>query len=156
MALPEDHLAKFHKMTDAKEMWDVIKSRFGGNDELKKMQKYILSNSVSTEDENQKFLRFFYLLAVVSISLNHEDQTRVDSLSFDDLCPQLDYEDLEQRDEFDLEEMDLKCQVAMISIRMKKFYKKTGRKLQFDAKEPVDGTIHSEEEEDYACWLAIA
>ncbi|GKD30693.1 hypothetical protein Tco_1241471 [Tanacetum coccineum] len=33
---------KFQKMTDAKEMWDAIKSRFGGNDESKKMQKYIL------------------------------------------------------------------------------------------------------------------
>ncbi|GKG20181.1 hypothetical protein Tco_0379982, partial [Tanacetum coccineum] len=42
MAIPEDHLAKFHKMTDAKEMWTAIKSRFGGNDESKKMQKYIL------------------------------------------------------------------------------------------------------------------
>ncbi|GJV81434.1 ribonuclease H-like domain-containing protein [Tanacetum coccineum] len=51
--------------------------------------------------------------------------------------PQLDHEDLEQLDEFDLEEMDLKWQVAMISIRLKKFYKKTGRRLQFDAKEPV-------------------
>ncbi|GJX34254.1 putative ribonuclease H-like domain-containing protein [Tanacetum coccineum] len=51
--------------------------------------------------------------------------------------PQLDHEDLEQVDEFDLEEMDLKWQVAMISMRLKKFYKKTGRKLQFDAKEPV-------------------
>ncbi|GJT04918.1 hypothetical protein Tco_0839380 [Tanacetum coccineum] len=90
MAIPEDHLAKFHKMTDAKEMWNAIKSRFGGNDESKKMQKYILkqqfegftvSNSdgihkgyerfrsllsqleihgsgVSTEDANQKFLRY--------------------------------------------------------------------------------------------------
>ncbi|GJV89654.1 hypothetical protein Tco_1533592 [Tanacetum coccineum] len=29
--------AKFHKMTDAKEMWDAIKSRFGGNDESKKI-----------------------------------------------------------------------------------------------------------------------
>ncbi|GJY22407.1 hypothetical protein Tco_0396065 [Tanacetum coccineum] len=43
--------------------------------------------------------------------------------------PQLDHEDLEQLDEFDLEEMDLKWQVAMISMRLKKFYKKTGRKL---------------------------
>ncbi|GJT65174.1 ribonuclease H-like domain-containing protein [Tanacetum coccineum] len=51
--------------------------------------------------------------------------------------PQLDHEDLEQLDEFDLEEMDLKWQVAMISMRLKKFYKKTGRRLQFDAKEPV-------------------
>ncbi|GJV07678.1 hypothetical protein Tco_1345334 [Tanacetum coccineum] len=32
MALPEGHLAKFHKMTDAKEMWEAIRSRFGGND----------------------------------------------------------------------------------------------------------------------------
>ncbi|GJU83810.1 hypothetical protein Tco_1291356 [Tanacetum coccineum] len=29
-------------MTDAKDMWIAIKSRFGGNDESKKMQKYIL------------------------------------------------------------------------------------------------------------------
>nr|GEZ65570.1 ribonuclease H-like domain-containing protein [Tanacetum cinerariifolium] len=29
-------------MTDAKEMWKAIKSRFGGNDESKKMQKYLL------------------------------------------------------------------------------------------------------------------
>nr|GFC21518.1 ribonuclease H-like domain-containing protein [Tanacetum cinerariifolium] len=49
----------------------------------------------------------------------------------------LDHEDLEQLDEFDLEEMDLKWQVSMISMRLKKFYKKTGRKLHFDAKEPV-------------------
>ncbi|GKF71061.1 hypothetical protein Tco_0207175, partial [Tanacetum coccineum] len=31
MALPEDHLAKFHKMTDAKEMRAAIKTRFGRN-----------------------------------------------------------------------------------------------------------------------------
>ncbi|GJS77511.1 hypothetical protein Tco_0727392 [Tanacetum coccineum] len=42
IALPEDHLAKFYKMTDANEIWEAIKSRFGGNDKSKKMQKYIL------------------------------------------------------------------------------------------------------------------
>ncbi|GJY42949.1 putative ribonuclease H-like domain-containing protein [Tanacetum coccineum] len=235
MALPEDHLAKFHKMTDAKEMWDAIKSRFGGNDESKKMQKYILkqqfegfsvSNSeglhkgydrfqsllsqleihgagVSTEDANQKFLRSLPS-AWSQVSLIMRTKPGVDSLSFNDLynnlrvfendvkgstasssssqnvafvsentnsnndvstaygvsntsgqnpqyeqissysllanqssCPQLDHEDLEQLDEYDLEEMDLKWQVAMISMRIKKIYKKTGRKLQFDAKEPV-------------------
>ncbi|GJZ45446.1 hypothetical protein Tco_0593042 [Tanacetum coccineum] len=54
MALPEDHLAKFHKMTDAKEMWDAIKSRFGGNDESKKMQKYILKHSLRISVSTQK------------------------------------------------------------------------------------------------------
>ncbi|GJY27910.1 putative ribonuclease H-like domain-containing protein [Tanacetum coccineum] len=52
-------------------------------------------------------------------------------------CPQLDHEDLEQLNEFDLEEMDLKWQVAMISIRLKKFNNKSGRKIHFDSKEPV-------------------
>nr|GFC19982.1 xylulose kinase-1 [Tanacetum cinerariifolium] len=42
MALPKDHLAKFYKMADAKEMWKAIKSRFGGNNESKKMHKFLL------------------------------------------------------------------------------------------------------------------
>ncbi|GJV96357.1 hypothetical protein Tco_1547934 [Tanacetum coccineum] len=148
MDIPEDQLAKFHKMTDAKEMWNAIKSRFGGNDESKKMQKYILkqqfegftvSNTdgihkgyerfqsllsqleihgagVSTEDANQKFLRSLPS-AWIQVSIIMSEQTEVD--------------------EYDLKEIDLKWQVAMISMRIKKFYKKTGRKLQFDAKEPV-------------------
>ncbi|GJY47838.1 hypothetical protein Tco_0437794 [Tanacetum coccineum] len=214
---------------------EAIKSRFGGNDESKKMQKYILkqqfegfsvSNSeglhkgydrfqsllsqleihgagVSTEDANQKFLRSLPS-AWSQVSLIMRTKPGVDSLSFNDMynnlrvfesdvkgsttsssstqnvafisentsstndvstaygvsnssshnsqyehtssysllanqssCPQLDHEDLEQLDSLNLEEIDLKWQVAMISIRMKKFYKKTGRKLQFDAKEPV-------------------
>ncbi|GKE76297.1 ribonuclease H-like domain-containing protein, partial [Tanacetum coccineum] len=50
---------------------------------------------------------------------------------------QLDDEDLEQIDHDDLEKMDLKWQVAMLSMRVKRFYKKTGRKLIFNGKEPV-------------------
>nr|GEU57441.1 xylulose kinase-1 [Tanacetum cinerariifolium] len=46
MALPEDHLAKLHKMADSKEMWEAIKSRFSGNDESKKMQKYLLKQQL--------------------------------------------------------------------------------------------------------------
>ncbi|GJW88034.1 hypothetical protein Tco_0163374 [Tanacetum coccineum] len=205
MAIPEDHLAKFHKMTDAKEIWNAIKSRFGGNDESKKMQKYILkqqfegfivSNSdgihkgyerfqsllsqleihgagVSTEDANQKFLRSLpscfstcnifqlgqssnlvsentsstndvstaYGVPITSGHNTKHEQTSTSTSSYSLLashssCPQLDHEDLDQVDEYDLEEMDLKWQVAMISMRIKKFYNKTGRKLQFDAKEP--------------------
>ncbi|GJV03764.1 putative reverse transcriptase domain-containing protein [Tanacetum coccineum] len=83
----------------------------------------------------------------VSTSSRYNSQRGNSSLYTDELMysffsnqssgPHLDHEDLEQLDEFDLEEMDLKWQVAMISMRLKKFYKKTGRKLHFDAKEPV-------------------
>nr|GEV93120.1 hypothetical protein [Tanacetum cinerariifolium] len=37
----------------------------------------------------------------------------------------------------DMEEMDLKWQVAMIFMRIKKFHKRIGKKLQFDTKDPV-------------------
>ncbi|GJW22361.1 ribonuclease H-like domain-containing protein [Tanacetum coccineum] len=186
MYIPEDHLAKFHKITDDKEMWEAIKSRFGGNDESKKMQKYILrqqfksfsvSNSeglhkgsdrfqillsqlkihgagVSTEDANQKFLSLTIpgpkvfesdvkgspLIIIPSTqngSSSYTDELMYSFFANQSSGPQLDHKDLEHLNEFDLEEIDLKWQVAMISMRLKKFYKKTGRRLQFDAKEPV-------------------
>nr|GEZ33671.1 hypothetical protein [Tanacetum cinerariifolium] len=43
--------------------------------------------------------------------------------------PQLDNEDLKQIDADDLEEMDLKWQMAMLTIRARKFLQKTGRNL---------------------------
>ncbi|GJY31788.1 hypothetical protein Tco_0415283 [Tanacetum coccineum] len=216
MALPEDHLAKFHKMTDAKEMWEAIKSRFGGNDKSKKMQKYIIKQqfegfSVSNSEGLHKCYDRSLPSAWSQVSLIMRTKPGVGSLSFDDLYnnlkvfeshvkgstasssstqnvafvsentsstnevstaydvsssfghnpqregsssytdelmysffankssgPQLDHEDLEQLDKFDLEETDLKWQVAMISMRLKKFYKKTGRKLECISKEDQD------------------
>ncbi|GKA72264.1 ribonuclease H-like domain-containing protein [Tanacetum coccineum] len=49
----------------------------------------------------------------------------------------MDDENLEQIDHDDLEEINLKWQVAMLSMRVKRFYKKTRRKLIFNGKEPV-------------------
>ncbi|GKG14500.1 hypothetical protein Tco_0354100, partial [Tanacetum coccineum] len=60
-------------MTDAKEMWDSIKSRFGGNDESKKIQKYILKQrfkgfSVSNSEGLHKgYDRFQSLLSQLEI-----------------------------------------------------------------------------------------
>nr|GEY97750.1 xylulose kinase-1 [Tanacetum cinerariifolium] len=181
MALPKDHLAKFYKMVDAKEMWEAIKSRFGSNDESKKMQKYLLKQqfegfSVSTseglhkgydrfqtllsqleihdagvshEDANQKFLSTndvstTYSVSSPSVLKSHKEGSSsytdevIHSLFLNQSStPQLDCDDLEQINDDDMEEMDLKWQVAMISIRIKKFHKRTGRKLQFDTKDPV-------------------
>ncbi|GJU45179.1 putative ribonuclease H-like domain-containing protein [Tanacetum coccineum] len=153
MALTEDHLAKFHKTPDAKEMWDAIKSRFCGNDESKKMLKYILKLqfegfSVSNSEGLHKgYERFQSLLSQLEIH-GEGDQARMDSLSFDDLYNNLrDFENDEkgstasssstQNVAFISKNTSNTNDVAMISMRMKKFYEKTGRKLQFDAKELV-------------------
>ncbi|GJY53139.1 ribonuclease H-like domain-containing protein [Tanacetum coccineum] len=84
----------------------------------------------------------------VSTAVGHSSQGQDSSSSYtNDLMfsffvdqssgPKLDDEDLEQLDQDNLEEMDIKWQVAMLSMRVKRFYKKTGRKLIFNGKEPV-------------------
>ncbi|GJT39139.1 putative ribonuclease H-like domain-containing protein [Tanacetum coccineum] len=47
------------------------------------------------------------------------------------------HEDLEQIDDIDIEEMDINWQIAMIAIRMKKFYKKTRRRVRIDGRQTV-------------------
>nr|GEX51481.1 ribonuclease H-like domain-containing protein [Tanacetum cinerariifolium] len=73
MAIPEDHLAKFNKITDAKQIWEAIKSIFDGNDESKKMKKYTLRQQfegfyVSNSDGLHKgYDRFQSLLSQLEI-----------------------------------------------------------------------------------------
>nr|GEY01506.1 hypothetical protein [Tanacetum cinerariifolium] len=108
-------------------------------DHLLAHRMWHLYNTSSTNEVNTAFS--------VSTSSGHNSQKEGSSLYTDDLMYsffanqssglQLDHEDLELVNEFELKEMDLKWQVAMISTRLKKFYKKTMRKLHFDAKEPV-------------------
>nr|GEV89224.1 hypothetical protein [Tanacetum cinerariifolium] len=180
MALLEDHLAKFHKMADAKEMWEAIKSRFEGLHKGFDRFQTLLSQleihgaGVSHEDANQKFLRslpsFWSQVALIL-----RTKPGLDTLSFDDL-----YNNLR------VFERDIKCttasssntqnvafvsakntsstndvstaysvsslsvlksqkegsssytdEVAMIAMRIKKFHKRTERKLQFDTKDLV-------------------
>ncbi|GJS60516.1 putative reverse transcriptase domain-containing protein [Tanacetum coccineum] len=113
MALPEDHLAKFHKMTDAKEMFQSLLS-----------QLKIHGAGVSTEDANQKFLRSLSS-AWSQISLIMRTKPGVDSLNFDDL-----YNNLQ------VFEPDVKGSTASSSSTLKKLYKRQ-KKAAVDAKEPL-------------------
>nr|GEX01431.1 hypothetical protein [Tanacetum cinerariifolium] len=173
LALPEDHLAKFHKMADAKEMWEAIKSRFGGNDESKKMLKCLLNfddlynnprvfkrdvKGTTTSSSNTQNVAFVsaentgstndvsttYSVSSPSVlksqkegSLSYIDEVIHSFFSNQSSTLQLDYDDLEQINDDDIEEMDLKWQVAMISIKIKKFHRRTGRKLQINTKDLV-------------------
>ncbi|GKG30206.1 hypothetical protein Tco_0420104, partial [Tanacetum coccineum] len=41
MAIPKEHMRRFHGMDDAKAIWEAIRTRFGGNANSKKMQKAV-------------------------------------------------------------------------------------------------------------------
>ncbi|GJY12285.1 putative ribonuclease H-like domain-containing protein [Tanacetum coccineum] len=42
LAIPDEHLLKFHGIKDAQTLWEAIKARFGGNKESKKTHKTIM------------------------------------------------------------------------------------------------------------------
>ncbi|GJY16718.1 ribonuclease H-like domain-containing protein [Tanacetum coccineum] len=248
MAIPKEHLRRFHGIDDAKEIWEAIRTRFGGNANSKKMQKAVLKQQfeaftissseglekgydrfqqllsrleahgaeVSTEDANHKFLKSLPP-AWSNLAMTMRTKPDVDTLSIDDLYNNLRvfeqeltttskssasaqnvafvshsksstnkvkyghtgayntytpspssnniqerevtagfideviyslfakqsedldllHEDLEQIDDVDIEEMDINWQIAMIDIRMKKFYRKTGRRVWIDGNKPV-------------------
>ncbi|GJR46667.1 putative ribonuclease H-like domain-containing protein [Tanacetum coccineum] len=46
-SIPDDHVADFHYMDDARDIWNAVKARFGGNDESKKMRKSMLKQEFS-------------------------------------------------------------------------------------------------------------
>ncbi|GJZ63766.1 ribonuclease H-like domain-containing protein [Tanacetum coccineum] len=74
------------------------------------------------------------------------NSTTIDNLSDAVICaffasqpnsPQLDNEDLQQINPDDLEEMDLRWQMAMLTMRARRFLKNTGRKLTVNGNETI-------------------
>ncbi|GJT49285.1 putative ribonuclease H-like domain-containing protein, partial [Tanacetum coccineum] len=161
-------MRRFHEMDDAKEIWEAIRTRFGGNANSKKMQKAVfkqqfeafkISNSEGLEKGYDIFQQLLSQLEA-HVMLNAYSTCNsfyfskpiflkkevlccfADELIYSLFClhsggPDLLHEDLEQIDDVDIEEMDINWQIAMIAIRMKKFYKKTGRRVRVDGKTPV-------------------
>ncbi|GJT85631.1 putative ribonuclease H-like domain-containing protein [Tanacetum coccineum] len=174
MAIPKEHMRRFHGMDDAKEIWEAIRTRFGEGLKRDIQIQQLLSQleahgaEVSTEDANHKFLRSLPP-AWSNLAMTMRTKPDVDTLSIDDLYNNLRvfeqeiqgasktsssaqnvalfikqkavlkedwdllHEDLEQIDDLDIEEMDINWQIAMIAIRMKKFYKKTRRRKKRDS-----------------------
>ncbi|GJQ98870.1 hypothetical protein Tco_0521855 [Tanacetum coccineum] len=69
MVIPKEHLRRFHGMDDAKEIWEAIRTRFGGNLNSKKMQKAVLKQQFkaftisSSEGLEKGYDRFQQLLS---------------------------------------------------------------------------------------------
>nr|GEY44329.1 retrovirus-related Pol polyprotein from transposon TNT 1-94 [Tanacetum cinerariifolium] len=130
------------------------------------------------KDANQKFLRSLPS-SLSQMALIMRIKPGLDTLSFDDLYNNLRVLERDVKgtnassssnsqnvafmstnntsstndiNDDDLEEMDLKWQVAMISMRIKKFYKRTCRKLQ----EVVDWSGHVEEDTQNFAMMAYS
>nr|GFB43382.1 xylulose kinase-1 [Tanacetum cinerariifolium] len=54
-SLPKDHMADFHPLDDAREIWLAVKARFGGNEESKKMRKTMHEAENKTKEGEQVY-----------------------------------------------------------------------------------------------------
>ncbi|GJR60574.1 hypothetical protein Tco_1502736 [Tanacetum coccineum] len=133
LAIPDEYLLKFHNVPDAKSLWAAIKSRFGGNDESKKMQRNVLKHQFenfttapneSLDKAYDRFQKLISQLEVHAAPVSKEDRYQPKNLAF------LSFENTSstnevspasgnfgQIDQDDLEELDLRWQVAMLTVR---------------------------------------
>nr|GEU59241.1 hypothetical protein [Tanacetum cinerariifolium] len=83
-------------------------------------------------------------VSIASTQVNAAYSTNIDNLSDAIICsffasqpnsPQLVHDDLEQIHPYDMEEMDLRWQMAMLTMRARRFLKKTRRKLSVNGNE---------------------
>ncbi|GJZ59872.1 hypothetical protein Tco_0615688 [Tanacetum coccineum] len=159
MAIPKEHMRRFHGMDVKRDMFEALKYQSEGLEKGYDRFQQLLSQleahgaEVSTEDANHKFLRSLppacaYSSCTPSTSSTNIPEKEVlagfaDEVIYSLFAKQSEdwdllHEDLEQIDDVDIEEMDINWQIAMIAIRMKKFYKKTGRRVRVDGKTPVE------------------
>ncbi|GJW52061.1 putative ribonuclease H-like domain-containing protein [Tanacetum coccineum] len=131
MAIPRTKYGRrFHGLNDANRNMGSHQTLGLGGNANSKINLEFHGAEVSTKDANHKFLRSLPL-AWSNLAMTMRTKPDVDTLSIDDLYNNLRIDDL------DIKEMDINWQIAMIAIRMKKFYKKTGRRVRVDGKAPV-------------------
>nr|GEV80343.1 hypothetical protein [Tanacetum cinerariifolium] len=119
MGIPNEHQLKFNYTKDAKQLLEATEKRFVN-----------LTNEIST----------------ANTQVNAAFSSNIDNLSDDVICaflasqpnsPQFTHEDLEQIHPDDTKDMDLKWQMAMLTMRARRFLKKTRRKLTINGNETI-------------------
>ncbi|GKB14830.1 putative ribonuclease H-like domain-containing protein [Tanacetum coccineum] len=124
MALPNEHQLKFNSYKDAKTLMQTIKNKFGGNTATKKTQKNLLKQQYenfaasSTEVIEQTYERLQKLISQLEMH--------------GEVIPQ---EDINQK--FLRKEMDLRWNIAMLTMMARRFLKNTKRKLDKANKERI-------------------
>nr|GFA02863.1 hypothetical protein [Tanacetum cinerariifolium] len=150
MALPDKHQLKFNSHKDAKSLMEAIEKHFGGNTETKKKTHTLIwRNKTDLEDKSLDDL--FNSLKIYESEVKHSSSLGTDSqnLTFVSSTPTDSTNDsvtaavnvsavgtklfastLPNVDSLnDLEEIDLKWQMDMLTMRARKFLQKTGRNL---------------------------
>ncbi|GJU43492.1 ribonuclease H-like domain-containing protein [Tanacetum coccineum] len=130
LAIPDEHLLKFYGIR----MQNLMGSIQGQEDANLKLLRSVEAEIKSQSSSELKPQNEAYCYLQMILRTNEAVNTAHDVPA---ASPQLDNEEFRAIDTDDLKEMDLKWQVAMLTMRVKRFLKKTGRNLNFNGKETI-------------------
>ncbi|GJT24810.1 ribonuclease H-like domain-containing protein [Tanacetum coccineum] len=140
MGIPNEQKLKFNSIKDAKLLMEVVEKRFDMLDQtFDRLQKImnqleLLGETISQEDVNQKLLRSLSPDWNTHVVM-WRNKTNLDTMSMDDLYNNL--KDLQQIHPDDIKEMDLRWQMAMLTMRAIRFLKNTGKRLTVNNNENI-------------------
>ncbi|GJW47469.1 retrovirus-related pol polyprotein from transposon TNT 1-94 [Tanacetum coccineum] len=120
-----------------------------------------MSSSNNNTSSSNEVVNAAHGVSTASTQVNTAYSTNIDNLSDVIICsffasqpnsPQLAHEDLQQIHPDDIEEIDLRWQMAMLTMRAKRFLKNTGRKLTVNGNETIgfDTSYQAKEGPNYA------
>nr|GEU77930.1 ribonuclease H-like domain-containing protein [Tanacetum cinerariifolium] len=141
MALPNEHQLKFNSYKNAKTLMQAIENRFRGNIATKKTQKNLLKQQYenfaasSTKVIEKTYERLKKLISQLKIHGEVFPQEEINQNQ--PSIPQPDNKDLQQIHADDLKEMNLRWNIAMLTMRARRFLKNTKRKLDMANKERI-------------------
>nr|GEZ90830.1 hypothetical protein [Tanacetum cinerariifolium] len=123
MALKDKHQLNFNIHKDAKSLIEAIKKRFGGNKETKKIYEAKVKSSSSTSHNTQNIA----FVSSQNTNSTNESVSVVPSVFATSTKPPASI--LPNVDNLSDAEMDLKWQMAMLTMRARRFLQRTERNL---------------------------
>nr|GEV00679.1 hypothetical protein [Tanacetum cinerariifolium] len=143
LSLPDEYQLRFSKYKTARELWAAILKTFSGNEATKKTKKNLLKqqygNFKAEGSETLNRNEDGNTACVSTASTNVPTASaNIATISQDTACAyiasqcsssQIKFEDINQIDEDDMEKMDIKWNIALLSMRADKFWKKTWKKI---------------------------
>ncbi|GJT24882.1 retrovirus-related pol polyprotein from transposon TNT 1-94 [Tanacetum coccineum] len=119
MALPNEHQLTFNQYKDAKTLFATIQTRFGGNDNTKKTQKTLLKQMNKPDLDSISFDDLYNNFKIVEQEVKRTVTSSSNSGS----------QNVAFVSTHDLEEMDLKWQLALLSMRARRYYQRIRKKI---------------------------
>nr|GEW53834.1 putative reverse transcriptase, RNA-dependent DNA polymerase [Tanacetum cinerariifolium] len=137
LALPDEHQLRFSKYETAQELWEAILKTFGGNKATKKTKKNQLKQQYGNfkAEVSETLEQTFNILQAIVSHLEFMDveieQDDLNQKFLTSLAPEwlIEKGKVHTIDEDDIEEMDIKWNMALLSMRADRFWKKTGKKI---------------------------